>query len=132
VKPAHASKNNVSQNDHPENSFVASIDTYSLLNQLSGKIRSSHHKALGKTDQDYFVKNWFTLSKMNQQEVEVKNSPKHSSGDDKDGLSLFWLIILVVLILWLLGFLIGDFGALIHILLVIALILLILWLLRII
>jgi len=49
-----------------------------------------------------------------------------------DGLSLLWIVILVVLILWLLGFLYGSFGGLIHLLLVIALILLILWLLGII
>lgn len=48
---------------------------------------------------------------------------------DREGLSLFWIIILIVLILWALG-LIADIGPLVNILLVIALILLILWLLR--
>ncbi|NNM94984.1 MAG: lmo0937 family membrane protein [Bacteroidia bacterium] len=54
----------------------------------------------------------------------------HSRGD---GLSLFWLIILIILIVWAIGLLAGGFGlgGLINILLVIALILLILWLLRI-
>lgn len=53
---------------------------------------------------------------------------------DDDGLSLFWAVILVVVILWAIGFLTGGFGLgnLIHLLLVVALILLILWLLRII
>jgi hypothetical protein len=57
-------------------------------------------------------------------------SMNHGEGD---GLSLFWLVILVILILWLFGFLLGGFGlgGLINLLLVIALILLILWLLRI-
>lgn len=52
---------------------------------------------------------------------------------DQDALSLFWIVILVILILWLLGVLTGGWGlgGLINILLVIALILLILWLLRI-
>jgi hypothetical protein len=52
---------------------------------------------------------------------------------ERDGLSLFWIIIVVILILWLLGFLAGGFGlgGLINLLLLIALILLILWLLRI-
>ena len=50
---------------------------------------------------------------------------------ERDGLSLFWIVILVLLILWALGFLSGSVGGLIHLLLVIALILLILWLLRI-
>jgi hypothetical protein len=51
-----------------------------------------------------------------------------------DGLSLFWTVILVIVILWAIGFLTGGFGLgnLIHLLLVVALILLILWLLRII
>ncbi|MBK6834313.1 MAG: lmo0937 family membrane protein [Bacteroidetes bacterium] len=54
-----------------------------------------------------------------------------SSGD---GLSLLWIVILVLLILWALGLISGGFGlgGFINILLVIALILLILWLLRII
>ena len=53
---------------------------------------------------------------------------------DDDGLSLFWAVILVIVILWAIGFLTGGFGLgnLIHLLLVVALILLILWLLRII
>lgn len=46
------------------------------------------------------------------------------------GHSLFWIIILILLILWILGFLSASFGSLIHLLLIIALILFILWLLR--
>lgn len=55
----------------------------------------------------------------------------HSRGD---ALSLFWLIILIVLIVWAIGLLYGGFGlgGFINVLLVIALVLLILWLLRII
>ena len=51
---------------------------------------------------------------------------------ESDGLSLFWIIILVILILWALGLLSGGWGlgGFINILLIIALILLILWLLR--
>ena len=44
-------------------------------------------------------------------------------------LNLLWVIALILLILWLLGFLITPFGGgLIHILLVIAIIFLIIWL----
>jgi hypothetical protein len=52
--------------------------------------------------------------------------------EEREGLSLFWLIILIVLILWALGLLAGGLGlgGFINILLIIALILLILWLLR--
>ena len=61
------------------------------------------------------------------------NKLTKSSGE-RDALSLFWIVILVILILWLLGFLAGGFGlgGLINLLLVVALILLILWLLRVI
>ena len=52
--------------------------------------------------------------------------------DDKDGLSLFWIVILVIVILWAVGFLAFGLGILIHLLLLVALILLILWLLRVI
>ena len=54
----------------------------------------------------------------------------NSQQTERDGLSLFWIIILVILILWALGFGFGV-GDIIHVLLVIALVLLILWLLRI-
>jgi Family of unknown function (DUF5670) len=55
-----------------------------------------------------------------------------SSGAARDGLSLLWIVIVVILILWLIGLIAGGFGlgGLINILLIIALILLILWLLR--
>lgn len=44
-------------------------------------------------------------------------------------MGLLWLIALILLIMWLFGFLITPFGgSLVHILLVIALILLIVWL----
>ncbi len=55
------------------------------------------------------------------------NKPNTTS-HDVAGLSLFWVVILVILILWLVGFSAGV-GDLINLLLVIALVLLILWLL---
>jgi len=62
------------------------------------------------------------------QDKKSKQTP-HSDGE---ALSLLWIVIVVLLILWALGLIAGEFGGLIHLLLVIALILLILWLLRII
>lgn len=70
--------------------------------------------------------------------IKVKKAifrkPSSSSASDSAGLSLLWIVIVVLLILWALGLLAGGFGlgGFINILLVIALILLILWLLRII
>jgi hypothetical protein len=53
-------------------------------------------------------------------------------GGERAALSLLWIVIIIILILWLIGILAGGFGlgGLINLLLVIALILLILWLLR--
>lgn len=62
----------------------------------------------------------------------AEKKAKNSAVSEGDGLSLLWIIIVVLLILWALGFISGNFGGLVHLLLVIALILLILWLLRII
>lgn len=84
--------------------------------------------------------------KMNQQSNERNNTANvnhHSKAkigtknlnpmkDSGDGLSLFWIIILIILILWAIGYIGGSVGAIINLLLVVALILLILWLLRII
>jgi cobalamin biosynthesis Mg chelatase CobN len=66
--------------------------------------------------------------KLNTQ--KMKSSARGSS----EGLSLFWIVILILLILWALGVIGGGWGlgGLIYILLVLALILLILWLLRVI
>jgi hypothetical protein len=67
------------------------------------------------------------------------NSPEKATnitdGDhgERRALSLLWLVIVIVLILWLIGLLAGGFGlgGFINLLLLVALILLILWLLRI-
>lgn len=56
---------------------------------------------------------------------------KAHNSSDGGGLSLFWIIILVLVLLWALGYSLGSMGGLIHVLLVIALILFILWLLHI-
>jgi hypothetical protein len=63
---------------------------------------------------------------------ELSKSKSIQASDDDDALSLFWIIIVVLIILWALGFFIGSVGSFINLLLVLALILLILWLLRII
>lgn len=54
-----------------------------------------------------------------------------SNEDSEDGLSLFWIVILILLLLWLFGYIILS-GGLINLVLALALVLLILWLLRII
>jgi len=64
--------------------------------------------------------------------TNFESIPAGSGDDDDDGLSFFGFIVLLVIILWALGFFVGGLGGVIHLLLVIALVLLILWLLRII
>lgn len=68
---------------------------------------------------------------------QIKNTLFKTSGTNgvtavnDDGLSFLWVVIVVLLVLWALGYIAGfSLGGLINILLVIALILLILWLLR--
>lgn len=72
----------------------------------------------------------FSIQKPIKTIDKLIDSRKLQAGSDDDGLSLFWIIILIVLILWLLGFISGNFGGIINLLLIIALILLILWLLK--
>lgn len=71
-----------------------------------------------------------SISKITKSNFDLKNIS--SPEPREDGLSLLWIIIVVILILWALGLIGGYGGSLIHLLLVIALILLILWLLGII
>ncbi|MFL5753981.1 MAG: lmo0937 family membrane protein [Bacteroidia bacterium] len=75
----------------------------------------------------------FSPAKTHRIHLQLKKKPALVASGDGGGLSLFWVVILVILILWALGF-IGGFtmGGLINLLLLVALILLILWLLRII
>ena len=69
-----------------------------------------------------------------KKQIQTMKEKKSTPVDGDDVLSWFWIVILVILILWLIGVLTGGFGmgGLIHLLLVVALILLILWLLGII
>ena len=63
---------------------------------------------------------------------DLKNNLLTSSNENsEDGLSLFWIVILILLLLWLFGYIILS-GGLINLVLALALVLLILWLLRII
>ena len=85
------------------------------------------------TKQILKLKNRFITNPVVQIKHAMSETKKISSRDDGGGLSLFWIVILLLLILWAVGFLFfTSIGSLIHVLLVIALVLLILWLLRII
>ena len=68
-------------------------------------------------------------AKLNAVFSEHKDTADINNTSREDWGGLIWTIIAIVLILWLLGFLVGDVGGLIHLLLVVALILIILRLL---
>ncbi len=74
------------------------------------------------------------VEQMKQTPSVISNVTDDDHPNRRDVLSFFWIVILIVLILWLVGILTGSFGigGFVNLLLVIAVILLILWLLRII
>lgn len=71
----------------------------------------------------------FSLPQKINNELKELSKAKTSNSN---GYSLLWIIVVILLIFWLLGFLTGGFGIgnLINLLLVVALILFILWLLK--
>ena len=111
-----------------QNPAVSTADVAAGSSKTKPAVAPNHglkQTFLSKTGISEIVKNERTLF------PQKKLTPV--SGE-RDGLSLFWLVIVIILILWAVGFLAGGFGlgGLFNLLLVIALILLILWLLRII
>jgi hypothetical protein len=66
-------------------------------------------------------------------QITLESNSVSQGSSERDALSLLWIVIVIILIIWLIGIVIGGFGlggGLINLLLLIALILLILWLLR--
>jgi len=102
--------------------------------QLTGSTINS-----ASTGKNILIANTYATNNISQGLVlGNKEAISASTGDDggsseRAALSLLWIVIVVILILWLIGILAGGFGlgGLVNLLLVIALILLILWLLRI-
>lgn len=145
-----AEKDVEKENTHKSNSFhisekksVKSTSTRVEKNNVAEEVKSNEKTDItenvnhsDKTKETFnndskkapsIVKN--TSSKIKD---AVNNSKETiSQARNESGLSLLWIIVVVILILWLLGFLVG-LGDIIHLLLVVALILLILWLLGII
>jgi hypothetical protein len=97
-------------------------------------VASAEHNTKGRSKPPVIKRKPFELTFAPQKTHHVRLIQKKKTpvSSEQEGLSLFWVVILVLLILWALG-IIGGFtlGGLIYILLVVALILLILWLLRI-
>lgn len=104
----------------------------------NGAIMASNKQMVGKPkpvqDKRHYV-NYITTSIPMETKATVSHTKKIAVETAAgDVLSLFWIVILILVILWLIALLTGGWGlgGFIYLLLVIALILLILWLLRII
>jgi len=113
-----------------------STDGEVALNSVEDKTftATSHEKNLKKAilkkmenKSDYFRTQ---INSTYPSDTSVNKEADHDHGGDAR--SLLWLIVVVLLILWAIGFLLGGLGLgwVIHLLAVIAVILLILWLLR--
>jgi hypothetical protein len=100
--------------------------SYTLISSIS-KREKNQEQVFSSASKS--VKNFVGKLPVLKNNLEFKKAI--NADKDDDGLSLFWIIILVLLILWALGLIGGYGGGLIYILLVVALILLILWLLKI-
>jgi cobalamin biosynthesis Mg chelatase CobN len=101
--------NDVANTENAQQSMVSAKRNISLSEPVNAPLKT-------------FVKVPKKLNKVIQK-MENKDSKREG------GSSLLWVIIVVILILWLLGLIAGNFGGLLHLLLVIALILIILTLL---
>lgn len=123
-------------------SIVASLKSV-IIQKLapSKKIQISENRTVNSTSsgKNIFSTNANATNNVTESQ-SVNNKQAIYDANDGDGgsseraaLSLLWIVIVVILILWLIGILAGGWGlgGLINLLLVIALILLILWLLRI-
>ncbi len=97
----------------------------STINQTSTNKKESNFRKNKVTNADYSLSG---LKFKKQLKSSLFPLPNPVTSD----LSMLWIVIIVLIVLWALGLIAGNFGGLIHLLLLIALILLILWLLRII
>jgi hypothetical protein len=126
----------------PSTSLVGSTKSSGMVPATITNVK----KVLAKTNLQPIIKQSHSYSAGSLTSSTIENeqvisqspliSDNTSDGDrgERAALSLLWLVIVIVLILWLIGILAGGFGlgGFINLLLVVALILLILWLLRVI
>lgn len=87
-----------------------------------------------KKDERFKVNSNNAFPSMAKNIKEIKDKIALPTRERRSDLSLLWIVIVIVLIIWLVGWSLGGFGlgSFIHILAIIVLILLILWLLKII
>jgi hypothetical protein len=112
---------------------TTSVVTLSNIKKMQPKINALPIAKQTKANGFGFVVNPATEANPIVSESPKMNTAVSDDGGEHAALSLLWLVIVIILILWLIGLLAGGFGfgALINLLLLIALILFILWILRI-
>lgn len=121
--------------DQKKSTDVAAISSNKTLNAATAPTPENTYKSGTTEKQNILTAKENTKVKIAKASSFVKSRLKNKANlaaSNDDGLSLFWVIILILLIFWAIGLASGGFGmgGLINVLLVIALILLILWLLQ--
>lgn len=127
IVPEENEVNTVASVENTENEYVIGSDN--VVNEESNEIAPVTKKNSPQIQKNEVKQSIPTVKELKKIKSTIMKEKKASPTPPReDALSIFWIVILIVLLLWLLGF-IFNVGALIHLLLVVALILLILWLL---
>jgi len=124
-----------------ENNYSASVNENVEIEKLSSDdnitaAQSEETPLISKTKSPLIEKSSViqqiptTKKEFKQMRADYKKDKASTSSPEpaSDDLSMFWIVLLIILLLWALGFGFG-LGSLVHLLLVVLLILLILWLL---
>lgn len=114
-----SSKENYAKNNIEKTIVNKPTIATSATNPVVNKNASAIHKNTSPSSKKV-SKRFAALEK----KIQKKGPPKNGGGK-----GLLWTIIVIILILWLAGFLLADVGGILHLLLVIALVLIILRLL---
>jgi hypothetical protein len=90
-------------------------------------------KVFSKLDSESETKHRHTFFSESKRPFAFASANKEDTSLQNEGRSLFWIVVVVLIVLWALGLISGSFGlgVIFNLLLVIALVLLLLWLLRI-
>lgn len=117
----------------------SNINDNTLTSENDINSSTNYYNTIKQPTSEYFeihkIKNFekpITSTVVKRNKFQYKNSIEKGDHKDDRGHSHFWVLIVILLILWALGYGIFVLGALIHLLFVVALLLFILWLLRII
>jgi len=144
-QPVNAPKEEVAQIKTKRILYVTPNEPQTISGYPQGNVAADNNVAMASNENRVKTESHLKTKQSLHQKAAIALTPvkqvksvlydvKKISADERDGLSLFWIVILVILILWAIGFLSGGFGlgGFINLLLLVALILLILWLIRII